>query len=977
MPTPTTGTAGGSAVSTWNLGDIAAGGEVVVTIDGSLNVTGFPTSSDGDVISNMASVVATGVSAVNVTETTNVIDPMFTFTVSKSVSPAGTVAAGTTLTYTMVVSVTGAGGPATGVVLTDTYDADFTFLTTDTTPSSGNNVWTLGSIATGASQTVVVTGTVSADPGTVVTNQVTATATNAPSTTDSVSNTIAGAPAPAPILEIIKDDDADPRQVGDTLVYTVRVENNGTATANNIVITETYPPFFTFVSAAESGVTPITPSGPSNNIFDDFLLLAGNDLLAGRDYFLTITGTVAAGASGSLLNNVSVTSDEGVPAATTETTTIGAAPPAVATLEVTKTDTPDPVQPGGALTYTVTVTNTGTAEATTVMVTETYPGEFTPASAMLDGAPIMAGPGNTFALGSIAPGDQAVLEIVGAVSNMAANGATLTNSVLVTSPDATDASTSENTTVSTSTTQLELTKADSVDPVVPGGTVIYSVRVENTGTQDATNVVVTETYPAEFTTASATLDGAPIMAGPGNTFDLGSIAPGVANAKTLLITGTVDAAALDGVVLNNSATATADNAPDATISETTTVTAPTLTVAKTDSVDPVSPGGALTYTVTVSNTGTADATNVVLTETYPAEFTFGSATPAPTTGNNVFSLGGLAVGASTVVTINGTVVASTPDTTVLSNAVTAAADNAPDATTTETTTVTAPVLTVTKTDSVDPVIPGGALTYTVTVSNTGTDAATNVVVAEAYPAEFTFGSATPAPTTGDNVFALGALAGGASTVVTINGTVDASTPDTTALSNAVTTSADNAPDATTTETTTVNRPSTETTVPTATGTGSVTLTLTGGGSTCAIGAVTTLTDAAVPEDGPAGVLFPHGLVKATYAACDPGSTITVKLTFPAIPPLPPGTQFWKYGPRPGIPAAWYVLPATIVGNMVTFQLTDGGLGDDDLTANGTIVDPGGPGTLPRVPVMPWWVLALLTLALMWSARVVLRRQGSM
>jgi hypothetical protein len=33
-------------------------------------------------------------------------------------------------------------------------------------------------------------------------------------------------------------------------------------------------------------------------------------------------------------------------------------------------------------------------------------------------------------------------------------------------------------------------------------------------------------------------------------------------------------------------------------------------------------------------------------------------------------------------------------------------------------------------------------------------------------------------------------------------------------------------------------------------------------------------------------------------------------------------------------ASYYVLPATI---------TDGGLGDDDLAANGTIVDQGGPG----------------------------------
>jgi len=47
-----------------------------------------------------------------------------------------------------------------------------------------------------------------------------------------------------------------------------------------------------------------------------------------------------------------------------------------------------------------------------------------------------------------------------------------------------------------------------------------------------------------------------------------------------------------------------------------------------------------------------------------------------------------------------------------------------------------------------------------------------------------------------------------------------------------------------------------------------------------------------------------------------------------------------------------VLPATISANTVTFSITDGGLGDDDLQANGTIVDQGGPGLDLPPPVIP-------------------------
>jgi trimeric autotransporter adhesin len=77
--------------------------------------------------------------------------------------------------------------------------------------------------------------------------------------------------------------------------------------------------------------------------------------------------------------------------------------------------------------------------------------------------------------------------------------------------------------------------------------------------------------------------------------------------------------------------------------------------------------------------------------------------------------------------------------------------------------------------------------------------------------------------------------------------------------------------------------------------------------------------------------------------------------------LPANTQYWKYGPRPGNPTpSWYVLPATFNGNSVTFTITDGQLGDDDLIANGTIVDQGGPGVPPppTVPINARWLLAL-------------------
>jgi hypothetical protein len=95
---------------------------------------------------------------------------------------------------------------------------------------------------------------------------------------------------------------------------------------------------------------------------------------------------------------------------------------------------------------------------------------------------------------------------------------------------------------------------------------------------------------------------------------------------------------------------------------------------------------------------------------------------------------------------------------------------------------------------------------------------------------------------------------------------------------------------------------------------------------------------------PAGIRFAHGLIDFVTSGCVPGSTLTFVVTMPNA--LPTTTQYWKYGPTPGNATPhWYTIPATTSGNTVTFTITDGGLGDDDLVANGTIVDQGGPGNL--------------------------------
>jgi hypothetical protein len=74
----------------------------------------------------------------------------------------------------------------------------------------------------------------------------------------------------------------------------------------------------------------------------------------------------------------------------------------------------------------------------------------------------------------------------------------------------------------------------------------------------------------------------------------------------------------------------------------------------------------------------------------------------------------------------------------------------------------------------------------------------------------------------------------------------------------------------------------------------------------------------------------------------PGATIDIDVYIPA------GTSPSSYLKLQG--GAWVELPPSafdIAGDVVTLHLTDGGVGDEDGDANGTIVDPGAPAVLDK------------------------------
>jgi hypothetical protein len=102
---------------------------------------------------------------------------------------------------------------------------------------------------------------------------------------------------------------------------------------------------------------------------------------------------------------------------------------------------------------------------------------------------------------------------------------------------------------------------------------------------------------------------------------------------------------------------------------------------------------------------------------------------------------------------------------------------------------------------------------------------------------------------------------------------------------------------------------------------------------------------------PSECTLPLGLISFIIENLTPGANTTLTIS------LPTGSEFdtfYKYGATFDNPAAhWYDFMydqtsetgAILDGDTITLYLKDGQYGDDDLSANGVISDPGGPGIL--------------------------------
>jgi len=335
-----------------------------------------------------------------------------------------------------------------------------------------------------------------------------------------------------------------------------------------------------------------------------------------------------------------------------------------ADLSITQVASPEPVLVGGALTYTLTLSNAGPNSATGTVLTDTLPAAVTLVSASAGGGTCTTAAGAVrCTLGTLAKGGSDSVTIV--VTPTAPT--TLRNDATVATQEF-DPNASNNwtaiTTVAKPSADLSITQIASPDPVFIGGTLTYTLTLSNAGPNSATGTVLTDTLPVTTTVVSASAAGGGTCTTAVGAVHctLGTLAKGGSDSVTVVVTPTIP------TILRNDATVTAQESdPNASNNWTaiTTVAKPSadLAIALTGAPDPVPAGGQVVYTATVVNHGPSPATNITVVDLLPAGLRFASARTtqgvcSESSGTVTCSLGTLTRSATAQVWIAATVEAA-------------------------------------------------------------------------------------------------------------------------------------------------------------------------------------------------------------------------------------------------------------------------------------------------------------------------------
>jgi len=521
----------------------------------------------------------------------------------------------------------------------------------------------------------------------------------------------------APFIRTTKASSVSTAQAGQTITYTVSVENSGTSTAYDVSWRDAIPSrlgaaTLSGIQIVDGATTALSSPADFSADFSGLPTVTVDfvrPLRPGAKFLITYTSPVDAGVqSGQTAVNLAtvfgassfpgtVFGERVLPAVSASSTVTLKSP----ALVVSKAINDAFVQAGQVVTFTVNVTNVGDAPATSVNVTDTLPANVTyvpgstnaawtgggSSTAEPAGAP---GPDLSWPLGAALPAGGSITLTFRALVDAGAPSALATNTAFAYGNDAdgdaipADASGwigADTDVDDTALRPFSIThpgisaiklKITAQDPFIQvGQAAAFTIRVTNTGDTALATVPLTDVFdPAALTYVSAsTAPNSLVPAGTLSWTDItgaGTLAAGASTTITVNFTG---ASIPAGAVTTNTATASGtdvngDPAGTVVSAAAITLTRPQVTVTKV--LDPaqdtaVQVGAPVKFQIGVRNSGTTTLTAIPLTDTFDAAaLAYVGSSPMGVDGPGTIAwanVGPLAPGDATTVTVDFTVIA--------------------------------------------------------------------------------------------------------------------------------------------------------------------------------------------------------------------------------------------------------------------------------------------------------------------------------
>ncbi|WP_446686397.1 DUF7507 domain-containing protein [Paenibacillus planticolens] len=440
-------------------------------------------------------------------------------------------------------------------------------------------------------------------------------------------------------------------------------------------------------------------------------------------------------------------------------------------INVTKSASVTGAVSGDTITYTVTTSNTGTASAASIVLSDALP----TGSTFVAGSVVVAGVSKpTYditagaPLGSLAFGSSITVTYKATVSSIP-NPQQLVNTAnaAFTFQSVAGGSTisgvipSNSVTIPVYAPKIAIVKSASTANGSVGSTVTYTLQIANTGNIGAA-MTVTDNIPAgtSFVANSFKVNGVVISgANPVTGVNIGTVAAGGSSNVTFDVL--INSLPSPPQLVNSANSTYTFQPPDGrTISGTAgsnTVTIPvrlpSVSAVKSASMIDAVVGDTFTYSTVITNSGIQSVTNVILTDVIPQGAVFvpgtvtvgGVSSPSSVPGGGI-SVGTITAGSSVTVTFQVNAV-SLPATAQFSNQASISYSSGTFTGTSLTNTITTPVyqaiISVAKSVNSTNVTVGATLTYTLLVSNQGNIAVVPTLVDPLSPStSFVTGSVT-------------------------------------------------------------------------------------------------------------------------------------------------------------------------------------------------------------------------------------------